>query len=139
MTENFVIDNSVVMSWCFSSESNKYSEAVLESMEDAVVAVPSIWSLEVVNVLVVAERIGRLSEADSTRFIALLNQLPILIEHELYENKMSDLLSLGKKYNLSSYDASYLELAMRSGLSLATLDKNLRQACKKAKVPVYKK
>lgn len=91
------------------------------------------------NVLVVAERIGRLSEADSTRFIALLNQLPILVEHELYENKMSDLLSLGKKYNLSSYDASYLELAMRSGLPLATLDKNLRQACKKAKVPVYKK
>ncbi len=111
----------------------------MESMEDAVAAVPSIWSLEVVNVLVVAERIGRLSEAESTRFIALLNQLPILVEHDLYENKMSDLLSLGKKYNLSSYDASYLELAMRGGLPLATLDKNLRQACKKAKVPVYKK
>jgi predicted nucleic acid-binding protein len=137
--QNFVLDNSVIISWCFKNEANKYSDIVLDSLEYSVAAVPSIWLLEVVNVLLVAERRKRLSEADSTRFIELLNQLPIVVEHDLYENKMGDFMSMGRKYNLSSYDASYIELAMRSGLPLATLDKSLRSACKKAKVPVYKK
>lgn len=79
--ENFVIDNSVVMSWCFKDEENQYADDVLDYLSNATAHVPSIWPLEVVNVLLVAERRKRLFESDSVRFISLLYQLPI---HLLY-------------------------------------------------------
>jgi hypothetical protein len=72
MSETFVVDNSVVITWCFSDETNKYSDAILYSLNTSTAFVPSIWPFEVGNVLLVAERRKRLSEADSTRFIALL-------------------------------------------------------------------
>ena len=80
MTTHFVIDNSVVMSWCFIDETNKYADAILNRLTKATAYVPSIWPLEIVNVLLVAERKNRLSEADSTRFITLLTQLPIIVD-----------------------------------------------------------
>jgi hypothetical protein len=70
------------MSWCFKDESDKYADAVLERLCQATAFVPSIWPLEVINVLLVEEREKRLSEADSVRFITLLSQLPITVEHE---------------------------------------------------------
>jgi len=137
MSESFVIDNSVVMSWCFKDESNKYADAVLERLCEATAFVPSIWPLEVINVLLVAERKKRLSEADSVRFTTLLSQLPIIVEHEQPGRIMTDLLSLSRTNNLSSYDASYLNLAMRKGLPIATLDIRLRDAAKMANVPIF--
>jgi len=73
MSNTFVVDNSVVMSWCFKDEANKYTDAVLDSMAESYAIVPSIWPLEVVNALLVSERRRRLSEADSTRFLTLLS------------------------------------------------------------------
>lgn len=137
MSESFVIDNSVVMSWCFKDESNKYADAVLERLCEATAFVPSIWPLEVINVLLVAERKKRLSEADSVRFTTLLSQLPITVEHEHSGRIMTDLLSLSRANNLSSYDASYLNLAMKKGLPIATLDIRLRDAAKTANVPIF--
>jgi hypothetical protein len=55
MSARFVVDNSVVMSWCFEDEGNGYAEAVLESLEDREAFVPAIWPLEVENILLVAE------------------------------------------------------------------------------------
>ncbi|MCG6535226.1 MAG: type II toxin-antitoxin system VapC family toxin, partial [Syntrophales bacterium LBB04] len=80
MGEDFVIDNSVVMSWCFEDETNPYADNVLSRLEEATAFVPAIWPLEVGNVLLVAERNHRLSEADSARFIALLSELPIVVD-----------------------------------------------------------
>ena len=94
MGESFVVDNSVVMSWCFKDETNQYADAILDCLSDATAFVPSIWPLEVVNLLLVAERKKRLSEADSVRFITLLSQLPIIVEHERPERMMKDLLAL---------------------------------------------
>lgn len=66
MSKDFVIDNSVVMTWCFKDETSQYADAILDSLEIVTGFVPSIWPLEVGNVLLlVAERNRRLSEADS--------------------------------------------------------------------------
>ena len=136
MSESFVVDNSVVMSWCFKDETNQYADTVLDRLSEATAFVPSIWPLEVVNVLLVAERKNRLSEADSARFITLLSQLPIIIEHERPGRVMTGLLSLARANNLSSYDASYLDLSMKKGLPIATLDTRLIETAKKTEVPI---
>ena len=136
MGESFVVDNSVVMSWCFKDETNQYADAILDCLSEATAFVPSIWPLEVVNVLLVAERKKRLNEADSVRFITLLSQLPIIVAHERPERMMKDLLALGRSNNLSSYDASYLDLSMRKGIPIATLDTRLITASKKTNIPI---
>jgi predicted nucleic acid-binding protein len=136
MIEQFVVDISVVMSWCFKDETNNYADTVLDRLTELVVVVPSIWPLEVVNVLLVAERQKRLSESDSIRFLTLLSQLPILVEYERPE-MMKELLALARSNNLSSYDASYLDLAMRKGVPIATLDNKLIEAAKRIDVPIF--
>lgn len=134
MSDNFVIDNSVIMTWCFKDEINKYADTILDHLEFSTAYVPLIWPLEVGNVLLIAERKKRLSEADSARFITLLTQLPIVIEQESPERMMRDILALAREHQISTYDASYLDLAMRKGLPIATLDKGLRKAAKRGKV-----
>ena len=136
MNSRFVVDNSIVMTWCFQDETNSYADAVLESLSEAIAVVPAIWPLEVINVLLVAERRGRLLEPDSVRFISLLSQLPITVERIWPERMMKDLLALGRTQTLSSYDAAYLELAMRQALPLATLDHNLSEAAKRLNIPI---
>ena len=136
MSEDFVIDTSVVMSWCFKDETNRYADGILDLLEEATALVPSIWPLEVGNVLLVAERRKRLSEADSMRFITLLSELPIIVEQEPPERMIHEILTLAREHKLSSYDASYLDLAMRKGLSIATIDKNLVAAAKRSRVPI---
>jgi predicted nucleic acid-binding protein len=138
MGGEFVVDNSVVMSWCFQDEISPYADFILDRLEEANAFVPSIWPLEVGNVLRIAERHHRLSEADSARFLALLSELPIVIEQEEPERMFKEILALARKHSLSSYDASYLDLAMRKGLNLATLDKDLVAAAKRSRVPLVK-
>jgi predicted nucleic acid-binding protein len=138
MMQDFVIDNSVVMSWCFKDETSKYTDAMLDYLEQATVYVPAIWPLEVSNVLLVAERRKRLSQSDSSRFISLLLELPIIVEPESPERMLSEILALAREYKLSSYDASYLDLAMRKGLPIATTDKNIISAAKRSRVPILK-
>ena len=136
MAEQFVVDNSVVMSWCFKDETNSYADIVLNMLTKVSAVVPSIWPLEVVNVLLSAERQKRLSKSDSMRFLTLLSQLPIFVEYERPEKMMKELLALTRTSNLSSYDASYLDLAMRKGLPIATLDDKLIEAALSIDVPL---
>ncbi len=136
MDKRFVIDNSVVMAWCFKDEISEYAESVLDSLEEFTAIVPSIWPLEVGNVLLVAERKKRLSVADSTRFIALLSELPITVDQEPPERMIREIFTLARENNLSTYDASYLDLAMKRGIPLATLDKRLLYAAKQNNVSV---
>jgi predicted nucleic acid-binding protein len=137
MSESFVIDNSVVMSWCFKDEISQYADAVLDRLQDSTAFVPSIWPLEVANVLLVAERKKRLREADSVRFITLLSQLPIIVEYERTGRMMYDLLTLARANGLSSYDASYLNLSMRKGIPIATMDNRLIEAAKNTDVQIF--
>jgi len=137
MSIRLVVDNSVVMSWCFEDEGNSYAEGVLESLEYAEAYVPAIWPLEVGNVLLVAERKGRLSQASVVRFLALLGGLPIVVEQETLERMLKEIVWLAREHGLSTYDASYLDLAMRLDLPLATQDTSLIQAARECRVPAF--
>lgn len=132
--KSFVIDNSVVMAWFFEDEASDYTVSVLESLTKYDCIVPSIWPLEVANTLLVGERRGRTTEAKATRFITLLNSLPIQIDLETTKHALLDTLQLARENHLSSYDAAYLELAMREGVPIATQDKALKKAAKKCGV-----
>lgn len=136
--KRFVVDCSVVMAWCFEDESDHYADSVLDLLGDFEALVPSIWPLEFANVLLVAERQKRLTEADSLQFIALLRELPLMIDRETSEHAWSEILFIGRQQRLSSYDAAYLELAMREGVALATRDNALNQAAKKCGVRLVK-
>jgi len=105
VSEDFVIDTSVVMSWCFKDEINRYADAILDLLEEATAFAPSIWSLEVGNVLLVAERRKRLSEADSIRFITLLSELPIIVEQEPPERMIHEILALARALNYKIKEA----------------------------------
>lgn len=137
MSAGFVIDNSVVMSWCFEDEGNGYGLAVLESLAAGRAFVPAIWPLEVGNVLLAAKRKNRLSRASAVRFLDLLGGLPISVEQESPERMLKEILSLAREHELSTYGASYLDLAMRLELPISTLDISLAKAAGKSKVPVY--
>jgi predicted nucleic acid-binding protein len=124
------------MSWWFEDEASMYADKVLEALEEDQAVVPAIWPLEVVNVLLVAERKRRLSKADTVRLLVLLRSLPIRVEMETSERIMGEILALARETGLSSYDASYLDLAMRRNLPIATLDKGLRRALRRCQVPL---
>ena len=138
---DFVLDNSVSMRWLLSSEKasdQRYSENVLESMRDADALTPNLWHLEAISVLIGAEKRGEVSLGEIERFISQLENLPIHVDPLTAHQAFSRTLALSRGYNISSYDASYLELAMREGLPLASLDKKLLKAAKKADVEIYK-
>jgi len=122
---HFVTDCSVTMCWCFPDEADPYAARILERLDVDETVVPAIWSLEVTNVLLIGERRKRLSEADSLRFLGVLRALPIIVDDTPVGQTQDDILALGRRHNLSSYDAAYLELAMRQGVPLATLDERL--------------
>ncbi|MDP2046565.1 MAG: type II toxin-antitoxin system VapC family toxin [Deltaproteobacteria bacterium] len=132
-----VLDASVTLAWAFEDEGNAYTDLVLESL--AAAFVPNIWPLEVGNALLAAERRGRLNQADSVQFLALLRQLPIVVEAERAELMLGEILALAREQRLSTYDAAYLHLAMRRGFSLATNDEVLRQAATRAGVSLFRK
>jgi len=135
---NFVLDCSVTMAWLFEDQADRYSEEVLQSLEKGAALVPILWSYEVSNVLVVGERKKIITAFQSTRFLELLHNLNISFQ-PIHDVKYEEtLLSNGRAFGLSSYDASYLALAMSRGLPLATRDRGLVQACSKAGVQIYR-
>ncbi len=138
MALGFVVDNSIVMAWCFRDETSSYAQKVLESLAYHEAITPAIWPLEVCNVLVVAERKKRLHQSDSTQFLSLLHDLPIRIEQESAGRMFTSILTLARERGITTYDASYLDLAIRLGLPLATLDTVLRSAARKSHVSLFK-
>jgi len=123
-----VLDCSVTMAWCFEDECDAYADSVLAALTGAEACVPSIWPVEVANVLLVAERRDRIAAADSARFVKLLADLPIVVDEGGHRRTQGPVLDLGRRTGLSAYDACYLDLAMRLGVPLATRDDRLREA-----------
>jgi predicted nucleic acid-binding protein len=132
----FVLDNSVAMVWCFEDEEDDYAYKTLETLAEDPVVVPAVWPLEVANAILASERRGRLSAADTVRFLELLSGLPISVESVTMGHALDVVLDTARTYGLTSYDAAYLELAMRHGLPLATLDRRLADAAGRAGVPL---
>ncbi len=129
-TNAFVLDGSVTMVWGFADENDSYAAAILDQMPDLQAYVPNLWPLEVANALLVGERRNRTTPADTTHFLAILGTFPITVDDETVNRAWVETMHLARAHNLSSYDASYLELAMRLGLPLATLDGKLKTAAK---------
>lgn len=116
------------MAWCFEDESDDYADWLLGTL-DAVerILVPSIWPTEIANVLAIGERRKRLSPGEMTQFLNLLDRFPIEVDGRSPYSAMHDVLGVARDYGISAYDASYIELAIRASLPLATLDAALRK------------
>jgi predicted nucleic acid-binding protein len=123
-----VVDASLTLAWCFEDEATAFADSVLTRLETDTAVVPAVWPLEVANALVMGERRGRLTEAQTSRFVDLLAQLPIDIEPPLLSTVFGAVISTARGHRLSSDDAAYLELAERRGVPLATQDDRLREA-----------
>ena len=119
------------MAWCFEDEAAGYADGVLQKLAKREAVVPAIWPLEVANVLLVGERRKRLTKADSSRFLELLQGLPITIDVQATSRAFGEIMSVARSLTISAYDAAYVELAMREGLNLATLDGRLSKAASK--------
>jgi predicted nucleic acid-binding protein len=128
----FVLDCSMTMAWVFSDEANEFTEALRESLLKENAVAPVLWPIEVGNVLLVAMRRGRIAREDWVRIRDDLSALPIDIDPDSYERVLDTVLPIADEYGLSVYDAMYLELALRRGLPLATLDRKLVEAANTA-------
>ena len=135
---SFVLDASVALAWCFSDESTPASVSLLKQLETEIAYVPQLWSLEVGNILIAAERRQRISYADISEFLALLGSLTITADNETSSRGFHEIVSLAYSEKLTTYDSSYLELAMRLGIPLATKDKQLEKAAKQLGVKLLK-
>jgi predicted nucleic acid-binding protein len=133
----FVLDGSVALAWCFSDEADPYADAVARTLPATVAVVPAIWHLEVANAMLVGERRGRCDQADTVNWTAFLASLSISVEDPLGSRVFSDVLPLARAQKLSVYDGAYLELAVRRGLPLATLDKSLKAAAASVGVALF--
>jgi predicted nucleic acid-binding protein len=110
------------------------TSALLDRFESKHAEVPSLWHLESANALLVGARNGRIAAARTSEFIALVNGLPIVVDEQTPSLALDRVLNLAQKEGLSAYDASYLELAMRRGLPLATMDGDLAAAARRVGV-----
>lgn len=117
------------MAWCFEEERTKLTEAVLDWLaEGGDAVVPAIWAYEVANVLVGVERRGRLTAASVASFVEDLEAFAIHVDPEGAPRVFGAVAALARQHGLTVYDAAYLELAMRPGLPIATLDGAVRRA-----------
>ena len=120
-----VIDSSAALSWCFEDEASPGSDALFEQVRDHGAVVPGLWHLEVANVLLQAEKCGRITAADVAMRLELIAELPIATDDETIAHAWREILALARAEGLTTYDATCLELAIRRGLPLVTKDATL--------------
>jgi len=133
-----VVDASVALAWALPDEISAYADAVLAAAESEGVRVPDLWPREVANGLAVSHSRNRLSVDDEQTFLTALTLLAIEVD------RSPDTVALirngtaaARRYELTAYDAAYVELAAREGLTLATLDERMREAATKAGVAIF--
>jgi predicted nucleic acid-binding protein len=132
---SFVIDSSVAAAWCFRDEATEYTEKLLDAVSGFTDAMaPRLWAYEVRNSVLTAVRRKRISRLDAEEFLQLLPDLRIRLTDPLSYDK---LFELAERHGLTVYDAAYLDLALREGLPLATLDGALIRAAANAGVAVF--
>jgi predicted nucleic acid-binding protein len=132
-----VIDSSVTLAWSLEDEQDDYADAIMDALAEGEAVVPPLWPYEIANALRMAERRGRITPTDTVRILGLLEPLPIRVSAADHERARREVLDLARQEGLTVYDAAYLELAMRQGLPLATLDDDLREAAGRVGVPLF--
>jgi predicted nucleic acid-binding protein len=137
-----VLDASVALSWLLEDvgAGQAYAAAVFDILRNAGAQahVPVTWGLELANVIAKSESRSELPPARSQAFLASIEAAPIQFDAVTDAKALHETLELARRYRISSYDASYLELALRSGLPLATLDADLRRAATAAGVKLFR-
>ncbi len=134
---SFVLDATVALSWAFAGEGGDYVDDVLATLDAFEAQVASVWPVEVSNGLAAAERLGRLEPADTATFLSLLMALPIQVDPGEAKRTFDAVHRLARTHDIPSSDASYLDLALRLGVPLATLDARLRNAAGREGVRVF--
>jgi predicted nucleic acid-binding protein len=140
MAGGFVLDASVTIRWALQDGSpadRKYADQVLDSFAVTFALVPALWYTETIHVLRCAEDEGKFGESALAGFVYRLGQLPIELDAAAPSGVQLAVAAISREFKLTGYDAQYLELARRRNMPLATLDKDLRKASKKAGVPIY--
>lgn len=130
---SFVIDASIVLTWCFPDEHSakaQYPLSLLKQEREAVAT--CFWPVEVLNALLMGERRQRITQPLIQAFLSDLRQLPVFLDPAHADTSRVE--ALAREYRLTGYDAAYLELAQRLNLPLATLDKELLLAAPAAGV-----
>ena len=130
----FVLDNSVVSGWYLEDQATPYTEAIAQRLQDDRAWVPALWELELTNVLRTTCLRQRQNAERAQQVLVRMAQLPIDVDRHAVAR--SELLALALRFGLSSYDAAYLELALRKQLPLATKDGDLADAARAAGVGV---
>ena len=129
-----VLDADIALGWCFEDHGDGYCDSVLGALRDERGMVPAHWMLELSNVLVAAQKRQILSEADVGRFLELIRELPLDTDGETAFRAAGQTRLLARSHGLSTYEAAYLELAMRHSALLATRNSNLRAAARRCGV-----
>lgn len=132
----FVVDSSVALTWCFEDEATPTADALLMRLTEEGAHAPSLWPLEILNALRAAERRGRITRDARHERIAFLHMLPIVIDPETAAQAWVTTNRLTERFQLTVYDAAYLELAQRLDVPLATLDNELREAASALSIPL---
>lgn len=133
MTE-IVIDASISAAWLLPDENSVIAAKAFDLVFMSRAFVPSIWDFEICNIIIINERRGRLSRTQCDQAFHMLGGLTIMRDTE---TQQAETLHLARKFSLTFYDAAYLELALRKGFPLATLDRRLGEAAEKSNV-LYK-
>jgi len=129
----FVLDASVAACWALQDEQHIYADLARERIVTDPAIAPSLWWFEMRNILLIKERVSRITEAESAIFLGWMNRLGVELDRA---PQSSEVLRLARRYKLTVYDAAYLELAQRNRVPLATLDANLVDAAKAEGVPI---
>jgi predicted nucleic acid-binding protein len=135
--KGIVIDASVALAWCFPDEASDYADSVLLALDEQTAIVPAIWAVEIANAVLVGERRKRIRQTEIRRFVDLLGDLNVVEDRQSFAETLSNLLPPAREYHLSAYDAAYLDVAVRHGIPLATLDYALQDACKAASINIF--
>lgn len=139
---SLVLDASAALAWFFE-RSDPQEAALADRLLDDIVAqpvwVPGLWHLEVANALLIAERRGVAKEAQVIDYLQRLGRLPIKTDATAVSRRQEVIMALGRQFRLTAYDANYLELALRTGSTLATFDAKLASAMQQTGGQIYGK
>jgi predicted nucleic acid-binding protein len=134
-----VVDASVALAWALPDESSAYADAVLAVVEREGLRVPDLWAREIANGLAVANLRKRITSTDETAFLTALSKLRIEVEEASAPlTVIRDGTAAAMRYGLTAYDAAYVDLAWRDGLTLATLDTAMRRAAEQSQIAIFR-
>jgi predicted nucleic acid-binding protein len=131
---SLVLDSSVTVAWLYCEEKRQVADEIFSNLIDTGAWVPSLWHLEVANVLQIGIRRQRHDADFRDRIFSDLTRLPIRVDAETHQQAWGETARLAERHRLTTYDAAYLELAVRRGLPLATFDEDLRRAAAAEKI-----